>query len=329
MSAEKNTGSAAVAPKINKIPIVIALILSLILVAAVLVGARLVLGPAGQQQVALSALPAPEAESEQCAELVAALPENAFGHTRARIVEPVPAGTAAWASSELERVTVRCGVDMPFQYTELAETIDFEGTTWLPIADVTAGSSLETWYSVDRFPVVAITADDLSTDNADNPVAPFTGAVSALEQRDGAPYPAPLSQLASGETGTCTELIDELPTSFQVGSDDDAISYGLIDDVAMKAAGYGSDAIAWKSPGLEPIVVRCGVQPSENYAAGAMLQQINDVPWFEDTILASGTTSATWYALGREVDIAVSLPQYAGGALIQITEAIEEHIPAV
>lgn len=339
MSAENNNGSvpsrpagttaAGVAARgMNKTPIVIALVLSLLLTAGVLVGARVLLGPAGQQQVAMSTLPAPEAESEECAALIESLPGSAFGHTRAQIMEPVPAGVAAWASSELERVTLRCGVDMPFQYTELAETVEVDGVTWLPVADVTAGSSLQTWYSVDRFPVVAITADDMSTDNADTPVAPFTDAVGALEQRDGEPFPAPLSQLAAG-SGNCSALIDALPPTLEVGSGEDAITYELIDDPAMAAAGYGDDAVAWKSAGLEPIVVRCGVEPSENYEAGAVLQQINDIPWFEDTILATGTTSATWYALGRETDIAVSLPQYAGGALVQISEAIEEHVPAV
>lgn len=339
MSAENNNGSvpsrpagttaAGVAARgMNKTPIVIALVLSLLLTAGVLVGARVLLGPAGQQQVAMSTLPAPEAESEECAALIQSLPGSAFGHTRAQIIEPVPAGVAAWSSSELERVTLRCGVDMPFQYTELAETVEVDGVTWLPVADVTAGSSLQTWYSVDRFPVVAITADDMSTDNADTPVAPFTDAVGALDQRDGEPFPAPLSQLAAG-SGNCSALIDALPPTLEVGSGEDAITYELIDDPAMAAAGYGDDAVAWKSAGLEPIVVRCGVEPSENYEAGAVLQQINDIPWFEDTILATGTTSATWYALGRETDIAVSLPQYAGGALVQISEAIEEHVPAV
>lgn len=339
MSAENNNGSvpsrpagttaAGVAARgMNKTPIVIALVLSLLLTAGVLVGARVLLGPAGQQQVAMSTLPAPEAESEECAALIQSLPGSVFGHTRAQIIEPVPAGVAAWSSSELERVTLRCGVDMPFQYTELAETVEVDGVTWLPVADVTAGSSLQTWYSVDRFPVVAVTADDVSTGNADNPVAPFTDAVGALEQRGGEPFPAPLSQLAAG-SGNCSALIDALPPTLEVGSGEDAITYELIDDPAMAAAGYGDDAVAWKSAGLEPIVVRCGVEPSENYEAGAVLQQINDIPWFEDTILATGTTSATWYALGRETDIAVSLPQYAGGALVQISEAIEEHVPAV
>lgn len=337
MSAEKKNaavsggGTSAVPPQMNKTPIVIALVLSLVLVAGVLVGARVLLGPAGQIQVAMSTLPAPDADSAECAALVDNLPDKAFGHTRARIAEPVPAGTAAWASSELERVTVRCGVDMPFQYTTLADTVAVDGITWLPVADITAGSSLKTWYSVDRFPVVAITADDLSTEHAVNPVEPFTTALADLPQREGEPYPAPLSQLATADTADiarCTELLDALPTSLQVGSQDAPVVYDLIDDATMSAAGYTSEAVAWGAAGLEPVVIRCGVAPSESYAAGAVLQQINDIPWFEDTILASGTTSATWYALGREADVAVSLPQYAGGALIQLSELIEEYLPA-
>ena len=59
-----------------------------------------------------------------------------------------------------------------------------------------------------------------------------------------------------------------------------------------------------------------------------LLQQIDDIPWFEDTILASGTTSSTWYALGREIDIAVSLPQAASSSLITISGFIEDTVPA-
>ncbi|ALC05711.1 hypothetical protein CDES_06455 [Corynebacterium deserti GIMN1.010] len=327
MSAVNRAGQPA-AGGINKTPIIIALVLSILLVLGVLFGARILLGPAGQQQVAMSSLPAPNADSQECAQLVESLPDEAFGHTRAALMDPVPPGAAAWSTSELERVTLRCGVDMPFQYTALANTVDVDGTTWLPVSDMTPGSSLETWYSVNRFPVVAITADSTSTNDADNPVSPFSEAVSQLEERDGEPFDAPLVTLASaGSPQECTALFDALPTQLEVGGDE-AITYDRIDDARMTAAGYTSDAVAWDAPGLEPIVIRCGVAPSENYAAGAMLQQINDTPWFEDTILATGTTSSTWYALGREADIAVSLPQYAGGALVQITELIEDNVPA-
>ncbi|ANE03887.1 DUF3515 domain-containing protein [Corynebacterium crudilactis] len=327
MSAVNSAGQPATG-EINKTPMIIALILSIVLVLAVLVGARVLLGPAGQQQIAMSALPAAEADSAECAALVEALPNEAFGHTRAAIMDPVPPGAAAWSTTELERVTLRCGVDMPFQYSALANTVEVEGTTWLPISDMTPGSSLQTWYSVNRFPVVAITADDTSTGNADNPVAPFSTAVAQLEQREGTPFDAPLVTLASASSPqSCTTLFDALPQQLKVGGED-GTTYNRIDDARMKSAGYTADAFAWDAPGLEPIVIRCGVAPSENYAAGAMLQQIDGIPWFEDTLLASGTTSSTWYALGRETDTAVDLPQAAASSLITISGFIEDAIPA-
>ncbi|AGN19060.1 DUF3515 domain-containing protein [Corynebacterium glutamicum] len=325
MSAVNSAGRPANGG-INKTPMIIALVLSIVLVLAVLFGARVLLGPAGQQQIAMSGLPAPDAESAECAALLEDLPGEAFGHTRAEIMDPVPPGAAAWSTSDLERVTLRCGVDMPFQYTALANTVDVDGTTWLPVSDMTPGSSLETWYSVNRFPVVAITADDISTDSADNPVAPFSSAVDKLEKRDGQPFDAPLIGLSSAGT-RCTSLFDALPRQLEVGGDD-GTTYERIEEDRMQAAGYSDDAVAWDAPGLEPIVIRCGVEPSENYAAGAMLQQIDDIPWFEDTILASGTTSSTWYALGREIDIAVSLPQAASSSLITLSGFIEDAVPA-
>ncbi|BAU95688.1 hypothetical protein N24_1426 [Corynebacterium suranareeae] len=325
MSAVNSAGRPA-AGGINKTPMIIALILSIVLVLAVLFGARLLLGPAGQQQIAMSSLPASDADPAECAALIDDLPENAFGHTRAEIMDPVPPGAAAWSTSDLERVTLRCGVDMPFQFTPLSNTVKVDGTTWLPVSDMTPGSSLETWYSVDRFPIIAITADDISTNNADNPVAPFSSAVDKLEQRDATPFDAPLIGLASAGA-TCTSLFDALPHQLEVGGDE-GTTYDRIDDTRMKTAGYANDAIAWDAPGLEPIVIRCGVEPSENYAAGAMLQQIDDIPWFEDTVLASGTTASTWYALGRETDIAVSLPQAASSSLITISGYIEDAVPA-
>ncbi|WP_245802237.1 DUF3515 domain-containing protein [Corynebacterium pacaense] len=322
MSAEKQNPGA-----INKTPMVIALILSLILVAAVLIGARVLLGPAGQQRISMGALPAPDAESEGCSKLMEDLPDKAFGHTRASLVDPVPAGVAAWAGSDLEQVTLRCGVSMPFQYTALSDTVEVGGTTWLPVGDVTAGSSLKTWYSVDRFPVVAITADSVGTGGADNPVEPFSPAVSILESRDPQPYPAPLVDLrAAGAPPSCTALEDRLPESFEVGGED-SVTYTRIEVDRMRAAGYGSDALGWHADGMEPVVLRCGVEASPNYAAGAVLQQVNGIPWFEDTVLASGTTSSTWYALGRETDIAISLPQAAGQILVPVTGAIEATVP--
>ena len=75
-------------------------------------------------------------------------------------------------------------------------------------------------------------------------------------------------------------------------------------------------------------MLRCGVAPAPGYAPGAQLQQVNDIPWFEDTTLANGTTSSTWFALDHEAEVAVSMPQSAGNAVIVgISSAISEHLP--
>ncbi|MDN6246069.1 MAG: DUF3515 domain-containing protein, partial [Corynebacterium casei] len=80
---------------------------------------------------------------------------------------------------------------------------------------------------------------------------------------------------------------------------------------------------AWSAPGFEPIVIRCGVAPPAGYEPGEQLQQINDIPWFQDTTLGEGTTAGTWYALGRATDIAVSAPQgVANTALVELGEII-------
>ena len=84
----------------------------------------------------------------------------------------------------------------------------------------------------------------------------------------------------------------------------------------------------FSAPGREEIVVRCGVAAPENYAAGAQLQQVNEVPWFEDTTLGEGTTAGTWFALGRAEDLALSAPQdAANSALVRLSDALAEATP--
>ena len=47
------------------------------------------------------------------------------------------------------------------------------------------------------------------------------------------------------------------------------------------------------------------------------------MPWFEDTTLAGGTTASTWFALGRDVNVALSVPQdVATDALVDMSDAL-------
>ena len=265
------------------------------LVLGVVVGAKVVFERAAKQPVPMSDLPAPLADSPECTAFLDVLPDELIGHDRAEILEPAPDGVAAWSSSSTERVTLRCGVDLPLQYTPYAPTETVDGVEWLRITDMTPGSTLQTWYTVDREQVVAVTADGESLGRHKEPVSGLAEAVATLPAADHEPFPAPLSQLADGDTAVCGDLLAAVP-------DDLAEDYERIDVPE-------ANTVAWVANGREPVVLRCGVAPPENYEPGIQLNQVDDVVWFEDTILATGTTAATWFALGRETDIAVSAPQ--------------------
>lgn len=374
--ASPNNELAATDPVegIGRAPIYTSLGLSLGLVAVVLAGARIIGG--GAPTVTLSDLPAEHADSAECQQLIDSLPDEVADLPRAEIAEPAPAGVAAWAAGSSgaggnyrDQVSLRCGVDTPFQYSEYSHTqvVAADGasssdnasdsssdgntaTEWLEVQDQTPGSTLTTWYSTNRFPTVAVTvdragngtagndgagddgADDGAGGNAKAPdsaaattreahkaIAQLTGATEALELRKHQPHPAPLSELASGtpeDLAACQSLISAAQDGFTP-----AEGYELYD-------GTAKDTIAWTHPGYEPIVLRCGIADPD-VPLGERLQQINEVPWFEDTVLADGTTASTWYPLGREVAVAVSTPQAAAQeSLSRITELLKQHTAA-
>lgn len=374
--ASPNNELAATDPVegIGRAPIYTSLGLSLGLVAVVLAGARIIGG--GAPTVTLSDLPAEHADSAECQQLIDSLPDEVADLPRAEIAEPAPAGVAAWAAGSSgaggnyrDQVSLRCGVDTPFQYSEYSHTqvVAADGasssdnasdsssdgntaTEWLEVQDQTPGSTLTTWYSTNRFPTVAVTVDRAGNGTAGNDgagddgaddgaggnakasdsaaattreahkaIAQLTGATEALELRKHQPHPAPLSELASGtpeDLAACQSLISAAQDGFTP-----AEGYELYD-------GTAKDTIAWTHPGYEPIVLRCGIADPD-VPLGERLQQINEVPWFEDTVLADGTTASTWYPLGREVAVAVSTPQAAAQeSLSRITELLKQHTAA-
>lgn len=318
VSGTRSAGAtASAAPQFSRTPAYVALGVAVVLVLAVLLGARIVSERAGDVPVPVTPLPAPLADSAECAGLLDALPDRLIGHDRAEIAEPAPAGTAAWASSTSERVTLRCGVDLPLQYTEYSQPVEVDGVEWLRVADATPESTLATWYTVDRQPVVAVTADGQTLGRADDPVQALGESVGGLPQQAHEPNPAPLSQLAAAPAdaaGICGELLPALPETLA--------------DAWLRSDEGGSDTVVWLNPGQEPIVLRCGVASPPNYAAGERLTQINDIPWFEDTALVNGSTASIWYALGRATDIAVSAPMAAASAaLVELGDVIAAETP--
>ncbi|WJZ02475.1 DUF3515 domain-containing protein [Corynebacterium freiburgense] len=292
-------------------PIIIALILAVLLVLGVLFGAKMVYQRAAQQPVHMSTIDAPDAD--QCAPLLDALPATLLGHPRAELADPAPEGAAAWSSNSQERVTLRCGIGLPLQYTVLSTTTEAAGTSWLRIADATPGSTLETWYAVDRFPIVAVTADKQSLKGAENPVQDLESAMAALSRTKVDPNPAPLVELERQDGESCSQFMNALPKTL-----------GEYTRANVPLEEYMA---AWTADGLEPVVLRCGVQDPPGYQPGVQLQQVNNIPWFEDTTLAHGTTASTWYALGRTTNIAVSMPKTAGNTvLVDLGTAIERNI---
>lgn len=290
--------------KPNRTPILIALGLALALVVGVLFTARYVYTQAARQPVAMAPLPAPEAESAACAELIGSLPDKVAGFPRAELAEPAPAGAAAWQRSSTQRVTLRCGVELPVQYHEYAQVEEIGGARWLRVDDVAPASTLATWFTVDRNPVVAVTAD---TDRA--PVEDID--VTELPHVDTPPAPAPLSQLAAGDTAACGELSARAPESIAEG-------FTLAD-----ATSTTPNTLAWTAPGRDAIVVRCGVAAPANYQPGARLAQVNDIPWFEDA------ADGTWYALGRKAQVAAYLPMTGGNeAITNVSNLIAATVPA-
>ena len=313
-------GSTAHDAQFNRTTIYVSLGLAVALVLGVLVGARVFFNRVALQPVAMTQLPAPEASSAECTSLIDALPSTLASLKRAELAEPAPEGAAAWQASSTERITLRCGVDAPAQYTSYAQTEDIDGARWLRVNDVTPGSTLATWFTVDRSPVLAVTAD---TQQLRDGTAPVSGIdTAALTGPAPEQHPAPLADLAAGGdaagadgadgAGACDSLLAAAPDSIAEG-------YTRVDAVSEQT-------VAWSAAGQDAIVLRCGVADPENYGPGARLDQINGVPWFEDVKLANGTTASTWFAMGRDVQVAASLPQAESNeAITNLTNLIAEH----
>ena len=313
-------GSTAHDAQFNRTTIYVSLGLAVALVLGVLVGARVFFNRVALQPVAMTQLPAPEASSAECTSLIDALPSTLANLKRAELAEPAPEGAAAWQASSTERITLRCGVDAPAQYTPYAQTEDIDGARWLRVNDATPGSTLATWFTVDRSPVLAVTADKQQLRDGTAPVAGIDTA--ALTGPAPEQHPAPLADLAgaggadgadgAGGAGACDSMLAAAPDSIAEG-------YTRVDAVSEQT-------VAWSAEGQDAIVLRCGVADPVNYGPGARLDQINGVPWFEDVKLANGTTASTWYAMGRDVQVAASLPQAESNeAITNLTNLIAEH----
>ncbi|SUE13557.1 membrane protein [Rhodococcus gordoniae] len=153
-----------------------------VVVAAVTVSRSPVNTPVG-----LGPVPAPEAESESCAQLLAALPEKLGDYTRAELADPAPVGAAAWQSDEGDEVVLRCGLDRPDEFDQAAALQVIDEVQWFEVSGAEQGIPASTWFTVDRPVYVALTVPDGS---GPTPLQDITAAIEATlpqQQIDPAP----------------------------------------------------------------------------------------------------------------------------------------------
>ena len=132
------------------------------LVALLVVAAVLQRSPE-QEPVAISEVPAPEADSPDCRALVEALPDELGDYRRAAVRDPAPVGAAAWQREEPgeEALILRCGVGRPGEFVVGAPLQVVDAVQWFRVGEAgvgdQAGGDRSTWFAVDRPVYVALT----------------------------------------------------------------------------------------------------------------------------------------------------------------------------
>ncbi|RZS39275.1 uncharacterized protein DUF3515 [Herbihabitans rhizosphaerae] len=102
-------------------------------------------------------VPAPAADSPDCASLLPALPavvvSNGEQWPRLPLAEPAPRATAAWGTPTGDPAILRCGLDRPAELTPTSALREVNGVRWLPVSREDA----TTFWAVDRAVFVVLT----------------------------------------------------------------------------------------------------------------------------------------------------------------------------
>jgi hypothetical protein len=132
--------------------VLVALSLPLMMVAAIVVGAKIAARNEGTSPLVLPGVPAPAATSDTCAALLSAL-HGDVGDQPARTLEPSVPGAAAWGDPP---VVLRCGVPTPTELTCSSALQVVDGVSWLQIS----GTGQTTYLAADRPVRIALTLPD-------------------------------------------------------------------------------------------------------------------------------------------------------------------------
>lgn len=166
--------------------LIAALVVAVGAVVAVLVVAAVLQRPAGQAPVAITSVPAPRADSPECRTLIEALPGQLGDYRRAAVVEPAPAGTAAWQpEGDGEPLILRCGLDRPLEFVMGSPIQVVDAVQWFRVGDDGAGNDgvgdeaddgRATWFAVDRPVYVALT---LPPESGSTPIQALSATIAA------------------------------------------------------------------------------------------------------------------------------------------------------
>ncbi|MGE0215905.1 DUF3515 domain-containing protein [Mycolicibacterium sp.] len=126
--------------------------------------------------VAVSGVPAPQADGPDCAALVDALPDQLGDYHRAELVQPAPAGAAAWQRDGTSApLILRCGLDRPAEFVAGTPLQVVDAVSWFrTTADPDDGR--RTWFAVDRPVYVALT---LPQDAGATPIQAISATIAA------------------------------------------------------------------------------------------------------------------------------------------------------
>jgi uncharacterized protein DUF3515 len=135
-----------------------AVALPVALVAGMVVAAFIALR-ASDEPLALGPVPAPTANSPECATLIGALPEKMGDFTETALVDPAPPATRAWRAAESgASIVLRCGVERPLEFHRAAPLQLINNVQWFQMRD--PGGAASTWFAVDRGVYLALTSPD-------------------------------------------------------------------------------------------------------------------------------------------------------------------------
>lgn len=137
---------------------------------------------------------------------------------------------------------------------------------------------------------------------------------AALRQSPPGQQTVPIASVPApkADSAECSALVDALPD-------------GLGDYRRAPAAEPApAGAAAWTA-GVEPIILRCGLDRPAEFVVGSPLQVVNAVQWFE----LRDQGRSTWFAVDRPIYVALTLPQGSGPTPIQeISDVIAKTLPA-